>query len=69
MNKRGIEEAEVAHILEYGRLADARRPRLAKESAFDEGYLWMGVSYPHKLVRVINVEEDTDIVIITARSY
>jgi hypothetical protein len=69
MNKRGIEEIEVEQVLEDGKPADARKPRLAKERVFDEGYLWKGASYPHKLIRVIYVEEDTDIVIITAKSY
>ena len=44
-------------------------PHLGKRMVFAEGYDWKGRFYPHKLVRVIYVEEPEKIEIVTVYVY
>ncbi len=65
MVERGATESEVADTIQTGTEYPARLNRLGREKVFRDGYEYQGRSYPHKLVRVIYVEEGSITAVLT----
>jgi hypothetical protein len=67
--ERGATENEIETVLSKGTETSAKKGRKAKEMVFDYDKEWLGKSYPQKKVRVIFVEENSEIVVITVKVY
>jgi hypothetical protein len=66
---RGISPQEVQLVLEQGASILVRRGQKAKESVFPYSANWLGRFYPEKKVRVVHIEEEEEIVVVTALAY
>ena len=69
MEERGVTEEEVRQTVLRGEPAEAREPRHGRQVIFTEGYSWLGRYYPHKMVRVIFIEERGRFIVVTAYAY
>jgi hypothetical protein len=67
--ERGATENDIETVLSTGTEAYAKKGRKAKEMVFDYEKEWLGKFYPQKKVRVIYVEENGEIVVITVKVY
>ena len=69
MRKRGALRSEVVDTIYTGTEYPAYLSRLGREKVFREGYEYEGVSYPHKQIRVIYIEEGpvTEVITVIAR--
>jgi len=65
MTKRGTSEEEIKTALEKGQEVEAKKGRKAKEKVFPFNKSRRGTFYPEKKVKVIFVEEERKIVVIT----
>jgi Domain of unknown function (DUF4258) len=66
---RGISPQEVELVLQHGASTLARGGRKAKEMVFPYSANWLGRIYPEKKVRVVYIEEEEEIVVVTALAY
>lgn len=69
MIARGASEAEVEKVLLLGTDIPAKKGRKAKEMTFEYEEYWLGKVYPQKKVVVIYVEENDEIIVITAKVF
>jgi len=69
MPVRGISEDEILEVLRRGTPASASFGRLAKEKVFHFGSSWRGRLYEQKKVRVVYVEEEGEMITVTAYAY
>jgi hypothetical protein len=69
MLARGVSEAEVENVLLQGTDIPAKKGRRGKEMTFEYGEYWLGKVYPEKKVVVIYVEENNEIIVITAKVF
>ena len=69
MARRGASEEEIKEVIEKGQEVEARGGRKAKEKVFPFNKSWRGSLYPEKKLRVIFVEEEKGIVVITVYVY
>jgi len=67
--ERGATEDEIQMVLSAGNEVQAKKGRKAKEMVFEYGREWLGKTYPQKKVRVIYVEENEEIIVITVKVY
>ena len=68
-NERGASEAEISAVLLRGQDIKVKRGRKGKELVFDYNEEWLGKRYSQKKIRVIYVEENNEVVIITVKVY
>jgi hypothetical protein len=69
MPLRGVSTEEVAEVLRLGEEAHARGERRAKEMVFAHEKPWAGRHYDQKKVKVVYMEEDDEIVVVTVLAY
>lgn len=69
MSQRGTTEEEVERVLIEGVEVEAKIGRRSKELVFDYNKEWLGNFYSQKKVKVIFVEEEGNIVVITVKVY
>jgi len=69
MAARGASESEVRETIRDGIPVKAKRGRKAKEKLFHYGKTWQGRSFFHKRLKVIYVEEENTLVVITVYVY
>jgi len=65
MQERGAKEEEVVQTLMSGKKFRAAGGRKAKEMVFPFDALWQGKFYHQKKLRVIYIEKDDDLAVIT----
>ena len=68
-SERGATEDEIHTVLSTGSEVQVRRGRKGKEMVFEYGREWLPKRYPQNKVRVIYVEEDDEIVVITLKVF
>jgi len=68
-NERGASEDEIRVVLLRGQEVEVKKERKGKELIFDYNGEWLGKHYPQKKVRVIYVEENDEMVVITVKVY
>ncbi len=66
---RGVNEEEVLDCIRTGSWEPAEMTRLQCSKDYPFGREWNGVHYTTKRVRVIFVEEETEIAVVTIYSY
>ena len=69
MQERGVSEGEVVAALNRGTAATASSGRKAKETILPFGKHWQGRFYEQKKVRVIYVEANDELTVITVYAY
>jgi len=67
--ERGSSEDEIELVLQKGVSAPAREGRKAKELVFDFNKNWHGKHYPEKKVKIVYIEENDEIVVLTVYVY
>ena len=67
--ERGTTEDEIQMVFSGGNKVQAKKGRKGKEMVFEYGREWLGKTYPQKKVRVIYVEENGEIIVITVKVY
>ncbi len=69
MRERGVSEDEVTATLERGQPGQAAVGRNARELVFPFNSQWQGKLYQQKKVRVVYIEEDDILIVITVYAY
>ncbi len=69
MPQRGVTEVEVMAVLERGQAVDAQGSRRARELVFTHAKEWAGHFSDEKKVKVVYVEEENEIVVVTVLAY
>lgn len=69
MIERGILEEEVREAVRIGEISSAKKGRLSARANFSYQKEWRGRNFRMKQVKVIFVEEEKELVIITTLSY
>ncbi len=69
MPHRGVTEVEVITVLERGQAVAAQGSRRAKELVFSHEKEWAGRYYPEKKVKVVYMEEEDKMVVVTVLAY
>ena len=69
MHERGATEDEVTAALSQGKPVEAPLGRKIKEMVFPFDAQWQGNSYEQKKVRVIYLEENDNLAMITVYAY
>ncbi len=67
--ERGATEDEIQMVLSAGNEVQVKKDRKGKETVFEYEREWLGKVYPQKKVRVIYVEENEEIIVITVKVY
>lgn len=67
--ERGATEDETQMVFSSGNEIQAKKGRKGKEMVFEYGREWLGKTYSQKKVRVIYVEENGEIIVITVKVY
>ncbi len=65
--ERGTTSEEIIKVLKEGNDFIAKKGRKGKEMIFEYGKEWLGKIYPQKKVKVIFIEEDNEIIVITVK--
>ncbi|MFQ5903968.1 MAG: hypothetical protein ACE5JO_09780 [Candidatus Binatia bacterium] len=65
MVERGVSEEEMTITLEEQNFVAGHSGRKVKEKVFSYDKTWLGERYPEKKVKVIYVEEDNSLVVLT----
>jgi hypothetical protein len=69
MPQRGVTELEVRAVLERGQTIAAQGGRRARELVFPHAKEWAGRFYGQKKVKVVYIEEEGEIVVVTVLAY
>lgn len=67
--ERGATEDEIQMVFSAGNEVQAKKGRKGKEMVFEYGREWLGKTYSQKKVRLIYVEENGEIIVITVKVY
>ncbi len=67
--ERGTTQEEIQMVLSDGKEIQVKEGRKGKEMIFEYGKEWLGKTYPQKKVKIIYIEEDNEVVIITIKVY
>lgn len=62
-------EDEIRIVLSSNKVSILKKGRKGKELVFDYNKEWLGKYYPQKKVKVIYVDEEDQIVVITVKVY
>lgn len=65
--ERGTDEKEIGMVLSGGQEIPLKKGRKYKEKVFVYNKEWMGKMYPQKNVKVVYVEENDQIIVITVK--
>jgi len=68
-NERGASEDEIRVVLLKGQDVEVKKGRKGKELIFDYNAEWLGKHYSQKKLRVVYVEENDAVVVITVKVY
>ncbi len=69
MPQRGATEVEVTTVLERGQAIAARGNRRERELVFPHSKEWAERLYDEKKVKVVYIEEEDEIVVVTVLAY
>lgn len=65
--ERGTTTEEIIKVIKEGNDFIAKKGRKGKEMIFEYGKEWLGKTYPQKKVKVIFIEEENEIIVITVK--
>jgi hypothetical protein len=69
MPQRGVTEVEVMAVLEGGQAVAAQGSRRARGLVFPHAKEWAGRFYDEKKVKVVYIEEEDEIIVVTVLAY
>jgi hypothetical protein len=67
--ERGTTQEEIQKVLSKGKKVQVKEGRRGKEMVFEYRKDWLGKPYPQKKVKVIYIEEEDEVVVITVKVY